>query len=193
MKKINYYKFRKQIENSGKSYFTFNELNKFYKNKKSSLKNLLSRWSKEELIFRLGKGYYCFDITKLDYLNLACNIIKPSYVSFEYALNYYGIIDQISQAITLTTVSRHKYFHLGPYTCEYTKLNKDLFFGYEKVDNYYIASPEKALLDTIYLTSRNKRLIDFDSLNLKRLNKKRLFRLLNKFPNYVKESLKKLL
>lgn len=190
MKKTNYHKFRKKLESLGKTYFTVQELKKFYRNKKSSLKNLLSRWSKEEVIFSLSNGYYCFDIERLDYLNHACNLIKPSYISFEYALNYYGLIEQVPQVITLATVKRHKFIHSGPYTYEYTKMKKELFFGYEKIDQYYIALPEKALLDTIYLLSRNKRLADLSSLNYKKINKDRLYKYAKKFPDYVTDKLK---
>lgn len=193
MKKIKYHEFKKRLESIGKTYFTLQELKKFYKNKRASLKNLLTRWSKEEIIFPLGNGYYCFDIDKLDYLNLACNFVKPVYISFEYALNYYGIIEQISQVITLAAVTRHKYIYAGPYVYEYTKIKKELFFGYEKFDNYYIALPEKALLDSVYLLSRNKRLIDFKSLNHKKINKDRLYQYARKFPKYVTDKLKSLL
>ena len=189
MKKIKYHEFRKKLEGLGKTCFTIYELKKFYRNKKSSLKNLLSRWSKEEIIFPLNKGYYCFDIEKLDYLNYACNLVKPSYVSFEYALNYHGLIEQVPQVITLATLKRHKFIHSDPYTYEYTKIKKELFFGYEKIDGYYIAKPEKALLDTIYLLSRNKRLIDLSSLNYEKINKKRLYNNAKNFPTYVRDKL----
>lgn len=193
MKKINYHTFRKNLENLRRTYFTIQELKKFYNNKKSSLKNLLSRWSKEELIFSLSNGYYCFDIEQLDYLNHACSLVKPSYVSFEYALNYYGIIKQISQIVTLATVKRHKLIQAGPYTYEYTKIKKELFFGYEKIKEYYIALPEKALLDTVYLLSRNKRLVDLGGINLKKIDKNRLYKFAKHFPKYVTDKLKTLL
>lgn len=189
MTKINYHEFRKNLESLGKTYFTIHELKKFYNNKKSSLKNLLSRWSKEEIIFPLSQGYYCFEAEKLDYLNHACNIIKPSYISFEYALNYYGLIEQIPQVVTLATIKRHKFIYSGPYVYEYTRIKKDLFFGYQRIDNYYIALPEKALLDTVYLLSRNKRLVDLSSLNQKKVNKGILYKYAKKFPKYVSNKL----
>ena len=189
MKRINYHKFRKNLESFRKTYFTIHELKKFYDNKKSSLKNLLSRWSKEKIIFPLNQGYYCFEAEKLDYLNHACNIIKPSYISFEYALNYYGLIEQISQVVTLATVKRHKFIYSGPYVYEYTRIKKELFFGYQRIDNYYIALPEKALLDTVYLLSRNKRLVDLSSLNPKKINKDTLHKYAKKFPKYVLDKL----
>ena len=190
MKKINYHELRKKVESLGKTYFTMQELKKFYHNKKSSFKNLLSRWSKEEIIFPLNNGYYCFDIEQLDYLNHACSFINPSYISLEYALNYYGLIEQVPQVITLITVKRHKFTYAGPYIYEYTKIKKELFFGYVRVDQYYIALPEKALLDTVYLLSRNKRLVDLKGLNYKKINKDRLYKYAKKFPKYVGEKLK---
>lgn len=187
MKKIRYHEFKRGLESLGKTYFTIQDLKKNYKNKKSSLKNLLSRWAKEKLIFPLNNGYYCFDIEKLDYLNFACNFVKPSYISLEYALNYHGIIEQVPQIVTLISLKRHKFVFSGPYTFEYTKIKKELFFGYNKTGSYYIASPEKAFLDVIYLMTRNKRLVDLGSINLKKINKKRLFDFAKKFPKYVKK------
>lgn len=195
MKKVNYHEFRKKLEGLEKTYFNILELKKIYgsEREKSSLKNLLSRWSKDGLIFSLGNSYYCFDIARLDYLNFACNIVKPSYISFEYALNFYGLVEQVQQVITLTTVKRHKFVYSGPYTFEYTKIKEEMFFGYDLVDSYYIATPEKALLDTIYLVSRNKRLVDLDSLNYKKINKKRLFDFAKRFPKYIIDMVKPLL
>ena len=190
MKKINYHEFKRKLESLGKTYFTIWELEKIYSNKKSSLKNLLSRWSKDEIIFPLGSGYYCFNLEKLDYLNHACNLVKPSYVSFEYALNYHGLTEQISQVITLATIKRHKFVYSGSYVYEYTKIKKEFFFGYEKIDRYYIALPEKALLDTVYLLSRNKRLVDLSSINTRKIDKERLYKFARKFPKYVLDKLK---
>ena len=187
MKKIKYHEFKRELESYGKTYFTIQDLKKNYRNKKSSLKNLLSRWAKEKIILPLSNGCYCFDIEKLDYLNFACNLVKPSYISLEYALNYHGIIDQIPQVVTLISTGRHKFVYSGPYTFEFTKIKKELFFGFSKTGSYYIASPEKALLDIIYLTVRNKRLVDFSSFNYKKINKKKLFDLAKKFPKYVKK------
>ncbi|MBI2995539.1 MAG: hypothetical protein HYY52_02385 [Candidatus Melainabacteria bacterium] len=189
MKKINYHKFKKELQSLKKTYFTIQDLKKFYKNKKSSLKNLLSRWSKEEIIFPLNNAYYCFDLEKLDYLNHACCLVKPSYISFEYALNYYGLIEQVPQVITLATTNKHKFIYSGPYTYEYTKIKKELFFGYERIKGYYIALPEKALLDTVYLLSRNKRLVDLSSLDFKKINKERLNKYAKNFPAYLQKTL----
>ena len=125
----------------------------------------------------------------MDYLNFACNLVKPSYISLEYALNYHGVIDQISQVVTLISTGRHKFVYSGPYTFEFTKIKKELFFGFGKTGSYYIASPEKALLDIIYLTTRNKRLVDLSSFNYKKINKKKLFDLAKKFPKYVEKNI----
>ena len=69
-------------------------------------------------------------------------------------------------------------------------IKKELFFGYEKIDRYYIALPEKALLDSVYLLLRNKRLLDLSSINIRKINKERLYKYARKFPEYVLEKLK---
>lgn len=186
MPKINYLKFKNELNNLGKSYFTLAELKKFYSQQNSSLCPLLSHWVKGGLIFSLGRGYYTFNLAQVDYLQLASNLIRPSYVSFEYALHYYGLINQVSQSITLASQGRHKFVAMGNCIFEYTHLKTELFFGYTLAKGFYLAEAEKAWLDLVYLISRGKRLVDLDSLNKKKFNQRKIKEYLTKFPAYVK-------
>jgi len=188
--KIDYLQFKKKLEKTGRTYFSLYDLKKFYPSGPKSLKVLLSFWTKtfwtkKGLIYHLTRGFYSFDITRTDYLRLANELDKTSYLSFEYALYYYNLIDQVPQVITFASQKRHKVIKASHWIFEYTHLKKELFFGYELKNKIYIASPEKALADLLYLLARGKRKVDLDTLERKKINQKNFCKILNKFPKYV--------
>lgn len=190
--KINYQKFKKALEQTGKTYFSFYDLKKFYPSDQKSLKTLLANWVKKGLIQSLGMGMYFFEITKLDYLRLANEINKDSYVSFEYALYYYNLIDQVPSVITSATKKRSRRAEMRNWIFEFSRIKDDLFFGYELKNGIYIAAPEKALADLIYLMARGKRIAELDSLNKKKINQKKLRGILKRFPKYTASKAKDL-
>ena len=114
-------------------------------------RNSLTRWVKKGYLIRLRQGYFAFSEykSKPDYfLYFANRIYRPSYISLHTALSFYGMIPeavvQITSVTTLKTASFVNDF--GEY----------LMFGYElkpMADNRTIqfATPEKALLDLLYL------------------------------------------
>lgn len=122
-------------------------------------RNNLTRWVKKGYLIRLRQGHFAFPEykNKPDYsLYLANRIYRPSYISLHTALSFYGIIPeavvQINSITTLKTASFINEF--GEYS--YNNVKESLMFGYElksMADNRVIqfASPEKALLDLLYL------------------------------------------
>jgi predicted transcriptional regulator of viral defense system len=184
MHKISYFEFKQSLVRSGKTYFTLQDLQKYYPHKKGSLKQLLVRWVQKGYMNALGRGYYTFDMTTLDYLRLACELVRPSYISFEYALYYHGCIDQIPQSVTLATQKRHTSIELPTVVLEYSHLKKELFFGFFLQKGVYIAEPEKALLDLLYLQARGKRLTTLDTLDKTKLSRKKLERYYKVFPSF---------
>lgn len=183
--KTDYLKFKKILDRTGKTYFELHDLKKFYSGGKGSLKTLLSNWTNRDIIQRIGKGYYAFDIAKVDYLRVANELDKNSYISFEYALYYHNLIDQVPSVITSASKTRSKKVLMSNWSFEYTHLKDTLFFGYVLKDNIYIATPEKAIADLIYLISRGKRIVELDTLEIKKIDQKKLRDILKKFPNYT--------
>lgn len=183
--KTDYLQFKKKLDKIGKTYFGLNDLEKFYKGKKESLKPLLSNWASRGIIERIGKGYYAFSITDVDYLRMANELDKNSYISFEYALYYHNLIDQVPSVITSASKTRSKKVLMSNWNFEYTHLKDTLFFGYVLKENIYIATPEKAIADLIYLISRGKRMAELDTFEIKKINQKKLREILKKFPRYA--------
>lgn len=111
------------------------------------------------LIFPIIRGLYETD-EQTSGLLLASVIYGPSYISFEYALSYYGLIPERVILYTSATYNkrRSKTFktRFGNYL--YRDVPKEAYpYSIETIiyDNYvvFMASPEKALLDKLYTIS----------------------------------------
>lgn len=113
---------------------------------------------KQELI-RIKKGLYLLGEHYRDEipseLHIANLIYGPSYVSKEFALQHYGLIPERVTTVTSMTPKRHKHFHtpLGDFTYDYINLPR-FTVGVDRIaitkqTPVLIASPEKAIVDTI--------------------------------------------
>ena len=120
--------------------------------------NLL-RWMKKGYLTKLRNEYYAFSECKQipDFQYLVANkIYKPSYVSLHTALSFYGMIpEMVVQTTSVTSLKTARFTNdFGEFS--YNNIKEKLFFGYELKplkDNRSIlfATPEKALLDLMYL------------------------------------------
>ena len=116
----------------------------------------LSRMVKRGECFPIVRGLYETDRTVPGYL-LAGSIYGPSYISFEYALSYYGLIPEAVYTITCATFEKKKKKKyetiFGTFT--YRDIPSEAFpleltIMQEKEYFYRIAEPEKALCDKLY-------------------------------------------
>jgi predicted transcriptional regulator of viral defense system len=147
---------------------------------KESAKVSASRYSKKGLLIRLKKDYY---ITKNRFENLkeneiyyfANNIQTPSYISLTTALSHYNISTQQQRNfIESISLKRSKSTTIHNIDFTFNKIKKELYCDFELLDNYFIATPEKALFDAIYLTSIKRYNCDFDCLNMKKIKKNKI-------------------
>jgi len=124
------------------------------------IRRQLSRWRQAGKIYQLRRGLYClappFQKVKPHPFLVANRMIPASYVSLQSALAYYGMIPEHVPVTTSVTTSRPAHWEnpLGIY--DFRHIQVDLFYGYRLVDlgekqQAFIASPEKALLDLVYL------------------------------------------
>lgn len=110
-------------------------------------------------IIRIKKGLY---ILGADYRHspvhrglLANLLFGPSYVSGEYALSYYGFIPERVMVVTSMTSKRKKKFDTPTGAFSYDHIHLKYFsvgVNWQPLSNqthFLIASPEKALADTI--------------------------------------------
>lgn len=147
--------------------------NQVYAWKPDFEKNNLWEWTRKDLLVKLRNGYYTFPEFKSKSgfsFFLANRIYRPSYISLHTALAFYGLIPeavvQITSVTSLKTASFSNKF--GEYS--YKSVRSDLFFGYElkpiEERSILFASPEKALIDLLYLYPFYKNEIDFQELRL---------------------------
>ena len=79
----------------------------------------------------------------------------PSYVSFQSALYYHGMISQIPDVIYAASLARTHQYKTSIATISIHRIQPEFFFGFEVVAGSKIkmATKEKALLDVLYLSS----------------------------------------
>lgn len=122
-------------------------------------RNNLTRWTKKGYLVRLRQGYFAFSEYKgkSDYaLYFANRIYRPSYISLHTALAFYGLIPEAVVQITSVTSIKTASFNndFGEYS--YRNVKETLMFGYDLKPmadkrTLQFATPEKALLDLLYL------------------------------------------
>ncbi len=88
---------------------------------------------------------------------IANNLLSPSYISFDYALSFYGLIPERVYHINSATTKRTKSFDTDFGIFKFVKTKKELFCIGLKIESlsqgtFLIATKEKALCDKIYFT-----------------------------------------
>ncbi len=117
----------------------------------------LTRALKSGLIERLTRGVYINSGIKgmPQIEEAACFIRTPCYISCEWALNYHGITIQAPTVCTVLTLStavgEARRLTWRGTDIEFSRIAEKLFTGFSMQDGFSIASPEKSLLDTIYI------------------------------------------
>ena len=125
-----------------------------------SLRVQLLRWQKRKKIIALRKNLYILNSEDRrinpSRLYISNQIYSPSYVSLEYALSIYGLIPEKVTDVTCITTKKTAEFEndLGRFVYQHIKVS--CFAGFvEQKDEahlpYFIAVPEKAVVDFIYL------------------------------------------
>ena len=166
-KKMKTLNFIKKLQNFDRDYFTIADLEKITGLARSSLRVFLSRSTERGVLIRLKRGVYALESSPLKIEKIANQLYYPSYLSFESALSCYGILSQLPYTQTFATTKLPKRFTLGETEVEFRQLKKDLYFGYILKDNIYIAEPEKALLDQLYMVSIGRATLTVKELDLR--------------------------
>jgi len=165
----------KKIYDSSVQMYTLKSLREILAiEKESSLYKVLNRLVGNGVLKNIERDKYVLNKYSGSDFSLANFIYEPSYISFESALSHYGILSQFPYEVTSATLkqTKSKEFNGRPYN--FYRLKKELFWGYQKEDNYLIAEKEKALLDQIYLASKGIKLVHFDEYDLSHLDKKKI-------------------
>jgi predicted transcriptional regulator of viral defense system len=155
---MQFYDFEKKMRKC--PFFSASEAKLVFFNQKNILIQI-AFWVKRGYLVKIKKGLYILSSAakEADAMVLAGKIYEPSYLSLEFALNYYGIIPDIPGTFTSVTSRMPKNFKTGFGYFIYQKIKPVFFTGYEsrveKNVSFNIATPEKALMDLLYL-NKNK-------------------------------------
>lgn len=116
----------------------------------------------------------------------------PSYISLMTALDYYEIISQVQRDFfESTALKRTKEVQVSGNLFRYTKVNAAFYFGFKKEKDFFIATPEKALLDACYLMSYGRYALDISAVDAGKLDREEIKRLSELFPLRTKNMLRR--
>lgn len=152
-----------QLTRQGKRLFTFADAAKIYGSSNGGLYDLLSTLVKRRWLQRLEKGKYLIlpfeagregEWTEHEFI-IASYLIKPYYISFRSALNYYGYTEQVSRTVFIAS-SRRKLkstLEVSGVTYRFICMPGRKFFGISEVtlDGYRvnISEREKTIVDCL--------------------------------------------
>lgn len=171
------------------SLFTLADISKFSNNPNVFLNRAIKNGYVEKAANKLYINLLFGQSPKPGIEQIACAARQPAYVSCEWALNYHGVLLQspiVCTAITLSpTVGERNKLKYGGNIIEYSKISEGLFWGFDLIDGFNMARPEKALLDAIYL---RRRIPFMDELEVDKLDLKQLVGLAGKYPVGVQKA-----
>jgi len=131
---------------------------------KVDVQRQLSRWTRAGRVVQLRRGLYAlaprYRRTRVHPFVAANHLVQPSYVSLQSALAYHGAIPEAVPVVTSITTGRLCEYStpLGEFLFRHVRVS--LFNGYLAVDvstrwedrrHAFVARPEKALIDLLYL------------------------------------------
>lgn len=181
------------------AYITARNLKPFLKDY-TNPDDFLSRMVKSGKLVRLKNGFFLIaekiKSSPVPYEQVANLLYGPSYISFEWALSFYGIIPEGVYVVTSVSTEKSKSFTTPVGTFEYSYLNhKRYSIGIDQKENtagrFLIATPEKALSDLVHFKSKSlsgKDLLDdlvegrrIDIDDLKNLDKSLLLEIADRY------------
>lgn len=150
-------------------------------------KKVVTTLNRNGWLIRIKRGLYAIsDLSNRGFLSLSPSVVahllvKDSYVSFESALAYHGMFDQLTNKTISISRVQYKTVKLQSVEYSFVKVLDKWFFGWQEanIDNKTIrmATAEKALIDMVQF-HKSKYTIDLvvekltqykDSLNMQRM------------------------
>jgi len=122
--------------------------------KYTSPRDKITRLLKSGEIIQIRKGLYVFHQSyrkqPLSKEVLGNMIYGPSYISFEYALSYYGVIPENVVTVTSASLGRSRSYDTPLGLFSYRTVPSDVFsISIDIVESFHIATPAKALADKV--------------------------------------------
>ena len=152
----------------------------------TDVRRQLSRWAAAGRVYQVRRGLYAlappFARSKPHPFIVANYMMRGSYVSLQSALAHYGLIPEAVPVVTCVTTTRPSVWATPLGSFDFRRIKVGLFFGYQRLEvapaqNAFVALPEKALLDLIYLQPGGDDRAYLEGLRLQNLERLDLARL----------------
>jgi predicted transcriptional regulator of viral defense system len=180
-----------------KLYFGYEELARVLGISLASARISASRYVRQGFLVRIKRNMYVlkevWDAAGRSDKFLLMNVGQtPSYISLMTALDYHEITTQVQRDFfESVAVKRTKEIKVEGSVFRYSKIAGNLYFGFKKEKGFFIATPEKALIDAFYLMSYGRYALDISALDSDKLDRDEIMRLSNEFPLRTKTMLRK--
>ncbi|MBI4653273.1 hypothetical protein HY750_03410 [Candidatus Kuenenbacteria bacterium] len=183
-KKLNIIGVQNFIREKRKYIFTPLDLQRYFSVNCESARKFILRNITKDIYAKIKRGLYFDKNFKPSELEIANKLYYPSYVSFEYALMFYGIIPETVYSITSATSKTTRNFIVENINYSFCHIKKEVFTGYIKKNIegqlVYLAEPEKALADYFYFVDLKKKSL-YDRINVNKINYKKLMNFIKLF------------
>lgn len=169
---MNYQEFRAQVQD----FPIINSKDVLWKETgRQAVLNQFNRWQKRGLIFQLKRGMYLLNKNDRKILPsrlfLAHQLYGPSYVSLEYALGFYDLIPERVYDVTCVTTRKTMRFKNSEGVFTYQHIKPQAFRGFQMLKDesglpFFMAEPEKAVVDFLYMNLHKFKKMDTDIFSL---------------------------
>jgi len=180
-----------------KTYFGYQDIARKFGISLESARVSACRYAAQGILIRIKRNIYMLYETwnrldRTEKFQIANLIQVPSYISLMSAMDYYQVTTQFQQDyIESIALKRTKEIEIQKNIFNYTKIKPALYLGFVKKEGFFMATPEKAFLDAIYLMTLGRYNFDLTSIDFSKLNVKALQMTATKFPAKTKMALEK--
>jgi len=182
----------KKLSNKNIPLFNLNEIGGLLLiNNQQTLYKRVERLTKTKILQKLIKGKYYFTLNNINDFTMANFLYQPSYISMQSALSFHSIMTGFSYQITSICIKKPKTVVVDEKDFVYSKIAPKLFWGWEKKEDFLIAKPEKALLDFVYFASKGLINLDWEEIDIEKIDKKLLLEWAEKYNSVVVRDIKK--
>jgi len=167
--------FLKEIEKLENPVILFNDVVREINKSKEYTRVYVHRLIKRNLLTEIEKGKYTLSF---DAIEIGPNLIFPSYISFISAYSIYGFTTQLPTKVQIVSLRSKKPVKAANSEIVFIKFKKKNFFGYKRErfrDKFiFIAEPEKAIIDSLYLPGYCPITESFEALKSKEIRVEKL-------------------
>lgn len=178
------------------AFFTKEDVQRILAISSEAVRVFCARAVKRGDLERVKRGVYLIPglengMSKDELYKLANYLITPSYISLQTALSYYDISTQITPyTVESVCLTQNPIYEAGGIRYIYRQTAKKYFFGFQKIGEFFIAWPEKAIIDIANLVAYKRYAVDLSAISFNKLNWDKISKWSKKYSLRTNELLK---